>query len=409
MKFCLLIFGLLQSMIAVAALPSTGTDWSDRKEYDLVLNIRSESSPQKRLALLDSWTKTYPKTGLSRARQELYLNTYEALGDHAHMFDIARQILAARSDDPVGLYWVTVLAPQQSNPGPDVLDAANNAAHRLLASVATYFAPDKRPSSVSDADWQKQKLNVEVIANRTIGWTSWQRNDLAVAEENLSACLKKDPGDAEISSWLGIVYAIDTNKQPTALWHLARATNKGLSSPLAEEQRRQVNSMLESIYASYHGSLDGLDELRKIAAANPLPPAEFSIDAATVVNARKAELQLSLTNPELASWMAMRRQLEAQDGQQYFSSVVLDKPLPKLRGTVLGATPPRSPREITLSMTDASTPDVTLKLAAPLPRAVPPGTTLSFQGTGVSFTKAPFVLVVSADTAQAEGKQIKTP
>ncbi|HEX4810577.1 MAG TPA: hypothetical protein VH325_16695, partial [Bryobacteraceae bacterium] len=222
-----------------------------------------------------------------------------------------------------------------------------------------------------------------------------------------SACLTKDPGDAEISSWFGIVLAIDTNKQPLALWQLARAGNKDLSTPLSEEQRRQVNAMLENMYASYHGSLDGLDQLRKISASNALPPAEFSIDPATVVNARKAEAELSLTNPELASWLSMRRQLEASDGENYFAGYVENKPLPKLRGTVIRATPPRSPREVTLSMTDSDTPDVTLKLTAPLPRPAAPGTTLSFEGTGVSFTKAPFALVIAADMAQAESKQAK--
>src|ERR1700733_10834105 len=88
--------------MAVAA-----ADWTDRKEYDLVLTIRSESSPEKRLALLDTWSKSYPHTALARARQELYLSTYDSQGDRQHMFGIAKQMLATEPNNPVGLYWLT--------------------------------------------------------------------------------------------------------------------------------------------------------------------------------------------------------------------------------------------------------------------------------------------------------------
>ena len=64
--------------------------------------------------------------------------------------------------------------------------------------------------------------------------------------------------------------------------------------------------MLESVYVSYHGSQEGLDQLRKLSSANAFPPPEFTIDPATVVNARRAEMELSQTNPELAAWLAMR-------------------------------------------------------------------------------------------------------
>ncbi len=392
LTFCL----LFNSVAAVAA-----TDWTDRKEYDLVLTIRSESSPQKRLALLDSWSQSYPKTGLGRARQELYLSTYESLSDHAHMFEVSKQLLAAQSDDPVGLYWVTVLAPQQPNQTTEIVDTGDKAAHTLLESAGKYFAAGKKPPSVSDADWQKQKLNVEVLAQRTIGWANWQRGNYSAAADDLSACLQKDPGNAEVSSWLGIVSALDTaDKQPQALWHLARATNKDLSTPLPEEQRRQVNTMLENMYTSYHGSAEGLDELRKVSASSALPPPGFNVDSVTVVNARRAEAELSQTNPELAAWMAMRRQLEAADGEKYFASDLQGKPLSKLRGTVVKATPLRGAREIALSMTESPGVDVTLKLTAPLATPAPAGAKLSFQGTGDSFVKNPFALVITADTAE---------
>lgn len=408
MKALVLIFCVLQLVSQVAARPLTGMDWSDRKEYDLVLTIRSQTSPQKRLALLDSWAQAYPKSQLSRARLELYLHTYEALSEKDKMFGTARQMLAAQADDPVGLYWMTVLAPQQERPTPEVLEAGDQAGHKLLASVDKNFEAGRKPAAVSDADWQKQRVAVEVLAHRTIGWVNWQRASLAPAEDEFTICLQKDPGNAEISSWMGIVLATD-NKPVAALWHLARASNKDLPTPLGDEQLRSVKTMLETMYASYHGSADDLDGLRKLSLSKAFPPPEFSIDSASVVNARKEELALSQTNPELASWHAIRRQLEAPDGDKYFASDIQGKALPRLHGTVIRATTARVPREIVLAMSDAGSAEVTLKLSTPLAHVAAPGAVVTFQGTGAEFAKEPFGLVVTADTAEIDSGKPKNP
>jgi len=386
---------LLSSTVAARA-----ADWTDRKEYDLVLTIRSEAAPEKRITLLDTWSKSYPQSAMSHARQELYLSTYESMGDRQKMFGVAKQMLAAQPNNPVGLYWLTVLAPQQTNANSEIWDAGDKAAHQLLASSKDYFAPEKRPANLTAGDWDKQKLSVEVLALRTEGWANWQRGNFAASADNFTECLKKDPGNAEVSSWLGIVSGLDNNKQPQALWHLARATGRELSTPLSDDQRRQVNGMLETVYVSYHGSLEGLEQLRKISSSSAFPPPEFTIDPATVVNARRAEAELSQSNPQLAAWLAMRRQLEDANGDKYFASDLQGKPLAQLSGTVLHAVPVRAPREITLSMTDANTPDVTLKLTVAATPAIHPGVKITFQGNGDSFAKSPFLLVVTADAAQ---------
>jgi hypothetical protein len=51
-------------------------------------------------------------------------------------------------------------------------------------------------------------------------------------------------------------------------------------------------------------------------------------------------------------------------------------------------------------MTDAGTPDVTLKLTVPATAAIHAGVKISFQGRADSFTKDPFALVIVADAAQ---------
>ena len=394
-------------MTGLLAICAFSANWTDRKEYDLVLTIRSEAMPQKRLDLLELWNKNYPKTELREARLELYLATYEALGDRNHMFETSRQILADQPGNLVGLYWSTVLLPQLESPSAEMMGMGEKSARQLISGLDTYFNGERKLASTTDADWQKQKSSVEILAHRALGWAHWQRGEFQPAEEEFTACLQKDPLNTEISAWLGIVLALENGKQIPALWHLARASKAVQSGALSEDQHRQVNTILERIYTSYHGVSDGLDELKTAAAASPFPPPEFSIDSATVVAARKAEADLSLTNPELAAWLAIRRQLEALNGDNYFTANLESKPLPRLKGTVVRCTPAHSPREIVLSMTDSRGQDIILKLSSSLTRYVGPGSKIAFQGTAQSFSKEPFSLVVLADPAGIEGASAK--
>jgi tetratricopeptide (TPR) repeat protein len=400
---CLWTLPLLLMAQAGLRASSADANWTDRKEYDLVLTIRSETTPQKRLDLLDQWSKKYPNSPLREARLELYLQTYQALANPAESFRISREILAADRNSALGLYWCTVLFPELHSQTPETLSAGETAARQLLASSNTYFAPDKKPASVNAAEWQKTAAATEALADRALGWAGWQKGDLAAAEDEFTKSLGKNPQDAQVSAWLGIVLSLESGKQMPAVWHLARATSMSGGNALPDEQRRDATKMLEQIYMSHHGSLDGLDDVRKASATNAFPDPAFTIDSATTVAARRAEAELSLTNPELATWLAMRRQLEAPDGQQYFSNNLQAKLTTTLKGTVVKSIPSRGARELMVAMSDQGGPEVTLKLNSPLQIYAGPGSKITFRGTPESFSSEPFNLVLTADASDVQG------
>ena len=76
-------------------------------------------------------------------------------------------------------------------------------------------------------------------------------------------------------------------KVPQALYEFARAaaldpTLGGTMDPKA------LNTYLDSAYSSFHGSLEGLDQLKTLAKASPLPPADLKIETATAIAAEEA-------------------------------------------------------------------------------------------------------------------------
>jgi len=394
--------------LAMAAPPAK---WTDRNEYDLVLNIRAEATAQKRLALLDQWKAKYPKTELLAARQELYFSAYQSLGDSAHMLAIAREMIASGADSMVGLYWCTLLTPEAKEITPDLLAGGEKAARQLLSGLDKFFAPGNKPAAATAETWTKQRGEVEVLAHRALGWIQWQRADYPGAEGAFTKCLELDPNNAEVSAWLGTVLALDRQQgnQASALWHLARAASLKDAGALPESQRRQLGGVLDRLYVAYHGESGGLDQLRAASAAAAFPPKDFAIESASAAALRKQDEELSRTNPQLASWIKMRRRLEAPDGEAYFATV-RNTPLPmRLKGTLLRTTPPNKPKELAFGVGDATAEEVILKFEAPLSHGAEFGTVVEFEGVIDSFTRTPFSVTILAAPDKMDGWPSKGP
>ncbi|HUI53668.1 MAG TPA: hypothetical protein VLY04_01765 [Bryobacteraceae bacterium] len=379
-------------------------NWTDRGEYDLALSVRAEVSAQKRLALLDQWKTKYPSSSLSQARRELYLSAYHSAGDTAHMIDVVKEMLKEQPNGFVGVYWCSILIPG-STASPEWLGMGEKAAGQLLSGLDHYFEGANKPASMTDADWSKQKDASALLAHRALGWIHWQREELPQAEAEFTAYLKQEPNNAEISSWLGMVLALQKQSQkvPAALWHLARADALRGEGALPEGRRRQITTLLEFVYASYHGGSDGLAELRKAAAEAPAPPANFTVETAAAAAARKAQEEMLRANPELAAWQQLQKRLLEPDGADYFTATLLDKPLPRLKGTLSRSSPAGAPDELLLGMLNPAVEEVVVKLSSPFPNEAPPGTALTFEGVAQSFTRDPFILTVKVDREKVTG------
>jgi len=361
-------------------------DWKDRNEYALVLDIRAATSPVKRLELLDQWKAKYPQSEFQQERRELYLAQYQSLGDGQRMLEIAGELVAAQPAHPVGAYWFTLLLPEDRMPSAEHLTLGEKAASQLLAG-------------------QSKSPGIELLVHRTLGWIHWQRNENTPAEEAFRKCLELEPGNAEVSAWLGTVLALEQkpDQQVPALWQLARAASYQGSGALPEERRRQLTSVLEQLYTSYHGDDGGIDQLRTAAAASTFPPAGFAIESRATAALRKQDEELTRTDPQLAAWVRMRYKLESVDGEKYFSESLRNTALPRLKGTLVKSSPPDKPNELSIGIVDPATPEIVIKLSSEFTNEAPPGRALEFEGTVDSYVKSPFALTVLSDPNRISG------
>jgi tetratricopeptide (TPR) repeat protein len=417
-------------VLTVAAwAQAQGPQWKDRAEYDLVQEIQ-KAAPAKKIELLKTWEEKYPATEFKVQRLNMMIESYRANNQVPQAFETAKKLMAEDPSGLAGLYWVTFLTIGMNNTSPDVLDAGEKAAQGLITNAPTIFAPEKKPQQLGEADWKKQRTDMEALAHTTLGWIAMSRKNLEGAEKSFTKALELAPGSGQVSYWLGdvVLKQRKPETQSHALFHFARAGAYDGPGSMAPEQRQKVLTYIERTYVGFHGSKEGFDDIVAKAKASPFPPADFKIKSKEELALENKEA-FKKQNPMLALWMTIKDELKGPNGQQYFENSMKGAALPggaegvkQFKGRVVSHKPATRPKEIVLAISDAETPEVTLKLDEEsfMAGKADPGTEIGFEGTAVSYSKDPFMVIFevekdnisgwpSAAAAKPAGKSKKAP
>ena len=401
-------FGLMtlaaQPQPAAQAGQAGQPQWKDGQvEYNMFASAQKETDPKKKLALIDAWKEKYPETEFKMVRMQLYLNAYQQLNDMPHLLATLRDMLAMEPKD------VTVMSPLMyytiigNDVSPAALDTAEKAANDALANLGT------KPASIKDEQWPQAKKQIEALAHKTLGWVAMQRKNGAVSQQEFVKTLQLDPNQAEVDFWLGNTLRAEKTpeKISQALFYYARAATLDGQGALPPQGRQQIDDYLRKAYNAYHGQDDaGLNELKTLAKAQPLPPDGFKIKTGNEIAAEKEE-EFKKTNPQLALWMGVKKALMAPDGAEYFEKQMKGAAVPPLKGKVISANPPVRSKEIVVGVADPNIPEITLKLDAPLKGKPELGEEIEFEGIPSAFTADPFMVTFDAETAKIKGLTVK--
>jgi tetratricopeptide (TPR) repeat protein len=402
-------------MLSVAAAvwaQAPKKDWKDRAEYDLYDAALKQTDNAKKLELLNTWQSKYPTTDFKLERLGLFLVTYQALKQFDKTVETGNEILTMDPKNLQALYVTVASAPGLVKPTPELMGIVEKAARTLADNIN-----ELKPANVAEAEWNKGKPAIEAMAHNTLGSIAQQRQDYATAEKEYVLSLQAVPQNAAVSYSLGTVILLQKNPetQSAALYHIARAASYTGPGALPDAGRKEVEKYLTSTYTKFHGSAEGLDELRKTASAQAIPPAGFKIASGAEITAGKEE-EFKKTNPMLALWMTVKGELTGANGQAYFESSVKGALLPggangvtKFKGKLISMTPAKAPKQLVLGITDASTREVTLNLDEALAGTAPEGTELEFEGVASSFTAEPFKVVFDVEKDKLTGWPAPAP
>lgn len=407
----------------------------DQTEYELYNNSLKDIQAQnftKAIADLDQWKQKYPGSDFKDDREVYYIQAYAGAKQPDKALDVAGQLmnrdLTKVFDDPksgpqmvVKVLFTAMSAAQQiPNPTPEQLATADKAAHMLMEY-------NTKPEGASDADWAKARDQMQAAAKATLlylamkpGADAMAKKDYPTAEAAFSKAQQAYPDSGQIAYQLGASevaqQATNPNKVSMGIYEIARGAaldpaKGGIADP---KTRAEVDAYLKKIYTSWHGSDEGLDQLKQQALTSPTPPADFHIKTATEIATEK-EAEFEKSNPQLALWMKIKAQLADTNGQQYFDTQLKDAAVPQLRGTLVEGKPACHSKELIVAVPvpgpegspqPTLQPEITLKLDAPLSGKPEANTEFHWEGVPAAFTKDPFMLTMTVDKAKLEGLKV---
>jgi len=232
--------------------------------------------------------------------------------------------------------------------------------------------------------------------------------ECAAAEAAFKRALQKFPDSAFIAYQLGKALRcqqiVGPEKVPQALYEFARAavldaTLGGTIDP------QNLNTYLERAYYTCHGSMEGLDQLKTMAKASPLPPADLKIEKASII-IHRVNRECELYNPQRL-WMTIKGILADPHNPTYFDTQLKDAALPLLKGTLVAAKPACQSTELLVAIPlpdqqGSPVAEIALKLDAPLTGKPETGGTIQWTGVPKAFTKDPFMLTMEVEKAKLE-------
>jgi tetratricopeptide (TPR) repeat protein len=374
----------------------------DQGEYDIFNAVTKETDPKKKIELLNQWKQKYPESDYKEDRLLITLQTYTQMGQAPEILNTAKDLLAQYPKNVQGLYWVATLVPGLNKEDPESLDVGEKAANGLLNA--------EKPAGTKDEDWAKAKVPLEALGHKTLGWVAWKRKNLDAAEQEFKKSLQVNADQAEVSSWLGaVIFQMKKpERQSEVLYHFARASVLDpKQGGMPDAQRKVTEQYLERAYNSFHGQdPQGLAQLKEEAKKAAVPPEGFKIESATEIAVRK-ENEFRQSNPQLAMWMGIKKELAAPNGEQYFESNLKNAAVPKLKGTLIAAKPPVRSKELVVGIENPAVQEITLKLEEPIAGKPKTGTVIEFEGVPSAFTKDPFMLTFDTEKSKITGLEVE--
>ena len=433
---------IIISLVAMAALAAgllaqapAQKNWKDQQEYALYTEIiKPDAQPAARLQNLEKWKSSYPTSEYADTRMKIYLITYQQMNNHRAAFDTATEILKTDPNDAASIQevlgFIRALMPQQANAALSAqnktdLDTAEKVARGLLANPDAVYGADKKPQGVADDAWAKTKPTMVNFAQFTLGYIGVTQKDTAKAEAELSKTLQADPSNAQASYMLASTLLSQQKdhpeKMPEALFEYARAANYDGPGALDANTRKQVDAFLTKAYTTYHGSAQGLDQVKTLAKASATPPADFKIKSTVDIAKEEEEKRQAAAreNPMLAFWNDIKEGVtqadEAKAAEYWEAMKGAGFPPPgkipgdKFKGKLISATPEIRPKELKIAIEKPDVADVTLVLEEPLAGKMDPGGDISFFGTAEELSKSPYMITFKVTKEDIEGWTGKGP
>ena len=359
----------------------------DPAEYNAYVGAVQQSDPAAKISGLEAFLTQYPNSVMKEDALELLMGTYQQANNQAKVIDTANRLLSTNPDNARAL----VLLAYNERATQKWADAKQHAERGLQAVTKM-----PKPDGVSDADFAKQKAQLTGLLNSVAGFSGLQLKDYPSAQKYLRPAVEADPNNVENVYPLALSYLTAApSDDVNGLFFIARAANL-VSDPAG---KASIIKFGHSRYVKYHGTEQGWDDLLAQTKTTPVPPAGFTItqyvpptpqqQAADLVKTKKPE-EMSFAEWELVLSVG------TQADQDTVWNSLKGKNLQMAEVQVITAFPTKLELAASVDDIDKKLADIELSFPAAIPaRSLPKeGDKINFEGTPVSYTPSPFVMVM---------------
>jgi tetratricopeptide (TPR) repeat protein len=395
------------SLIAVTAILliaglARAQQITDANEYNAYVQALNEKDNPKKVQLLDAFLAAYPKTVVKEQALEQKLRAQQADGKMGEQ--TARDILQVNPNNTTAMLVLSYSFMQtplgEADPAfqQKLSDAEATAKH----GVDTVGAMAK-PDGVSDEVFQNSKNTMLATHYQTLAIVGLYRKDYAASLDAFKQAAKIAPNDGALFYRIGDTLVKQRPiKWDEALWAFARAVSVEGPSALPPANKQPVEDYLKKAYTTYHGSDEGLAELKTQAKAAAFPPDGFHIKTKAEMAPPPPPPPPEPPIPDDVTKMSFGQIKSVLSKDDDKSKEVLAKLKAAggmdLEGVIVSATPPTAPKTLHIAVLKKTQEtegefDIVLVLTAPTTRIrAAKGKTVEFQGVVKDFKADPFAL-----------------
>src|SRR6266852_2918678 len=301
---CLAISGASNALAQAPAGQDAGAGQQKytMAEYNSYQACAAEKNPQAQVKCLDDFVAKYPNSALLVYIYPLYYNAYSQLKNWPKVIENADKLLAMgdKVEPPIRYqaYYARAFAYSNMPPNsPDVQNQAPKACEAAKAGLKT-LSELKKPDSMSEEDFNKQKQQPAILFNYTLAQCSMIQKDYQTAIDSYKAVLEKNPDDAITSYKIGQAYmAMNPPQQMDAFWNFAKAASAKNAN---QTQATQVKTYLRKLIANYQGGnvcdnlVDAeLNELLQLASTSAGRPASYKLISTADLDAARKDMTIA--------------------------------------------------------------------------------------------------------------------
>jgi hypothetical protein len=373
----------------------------DPAEFAAYQQFTTQTDARAKAAAGESFLSTYPQSVVKKDVLDDLMNTYQTIPDMDKALSAASRMLQLDPNYMRAVLLSVYVKKGQCGKTQDAQTCDDAAALSKKGLTIT------KPASVSDADWKTTVGAAYPIFHSAIAFDdAVSKKDFKAAVDEYKAELMLFPADAT-KTGPGLVdtlqlaesYAKETPADAVnAVWFYARAWDFAPAS-----YKGPIEKKLDYWYKKFHGSLDGLDDIKTKATASLFPEGLVITPAKTP--AEKIHDLLANT-PDLGTLALADKEtvlaLGSKEDADKLWALLQGKQTP-VPGIVIEATASVIKVAVTQDAKDAKTPDFVVNLKAPLadkdiPAAgfefkLQPGTELD--GTYDTYTQVPATATTS--------------